>query len=82
MNLETFPAIRERVASLLSQPTADLDPQAVYVLVKAKIDAEHETRRLAKGGGSTLLLNALLDIEQQLRLKVFGLPRAAILPAF
>jgi hypothetical protein len=80
MNLEAFPDIRSKVETVLKQHTADLDPQTVHAMVKSGIDAELQARREAQGGGSTLTLNALLDLEMQLRTKVFGLKRETIKP--
>jgi hypothetical protein len=82
MNLDLLPPLRTRVGALLNQPTDALDAQALHTLVKTQISAEHEARRQAHGAGSTLTLNALLDIELQIRTKVFGLPRESIKSAF
>jgi hypothetical protein len=82
MNADFFPSLRTRVGALLEQPTTELDPQNLYKLVRDHIDQERSKHRAAGGCGSILTLNDLLDIEMQLRTKVFGQPRDAIQAAF
>lgn len=82
MNLDLYPALRDQAATWLDQPPADLDPPALMTLLKSGISAERDKRAQAAGGGSTLTLNALLDIELKLHTQVFGLPREVIKPKF
>jgi len=78
MNLDLLPALRSSAASLLAQPTAALDAPALQALIQTGIEQQRALRREAKGGGSTLTLNALLDLDMQLRTKVFGIPRETV----
>lgn len=60
-------ALRQQVASLLEQPTDDLDAAALYALVKTGIEHELQKRAQTHGGSAILTLNGLLAIERQMR---------------
>lgn len=79
MTVETLlETLRQRAATTLGKPTDGLDAKALYELVKTSLDAERTAFLAAHCGGGTLTLNALLDMEMQIREKIFNIPRVPI----
>ncbi len=79
MTVETvLENLRQRAATTLGKATEGLDAKALYELVKTSLEAERAAFIAAHRSGSTLTLNALLDIEMQIREKIFNVPRVPI----
>ncbi len=74
----TVETLRQRATTTLGQPTDRLDAKALYELVKTRLEAERTAFMEAHCGGGTLTLNALLDMEMQIREKLFNIPRVPI----
>jgi len=78
MNEVLLQQVRTEVESLVGQSTADLEPKALYALIRERIENETAERAKAHGGHCTLTLNGLLVAESTMWTKVFGLPRQTV----
>jgi hypothetical protein len=78
MTQDLLESIRKEAAMLLDQPLDGLSDTDLYTRIKSATDAARDAFQKASFSGSTLTLNALLNLELLMRTKVLGFKRPPI----